>query len=57
MCIRNEMNMLAIVKNWKLDEKEMIGKISLILRDQVDGEKKEKNARIVKNIFLYYSSH
>lgn len=44
------MNMLAIVKNWKLDEKEMIGKISLILRDQVDGKKK-KNARIVKKHF------
>lgn len=46
-------NVLAIVKNWKLDEKEIIGKISLILRDQVD----KKNARIVKSIFLYYSSH
>lgn len=49
---------LAIVKNWKFDEKEMIGKFSLILWDQVDKKKrKKKKTATVKNIFLYYSSH
>ena len=54
MCIRYEKNVLAIVKNWKLDEKEMIGKISLKLGIR---SKKKKIARTVKNIIFYYSSH
>lgn len=39
------MNVLAIVKKWKLDEKEMIGKISLILWDKDEGKQKQKKCK------------